>query len=163
MKKWMALALTLITVLALAACGSTKVTAEPILQPENGWGKATGCSGEILGLWYNIEKNADRETVYGFHADGIVGSAKDLNATDGYAWYYIVDEENRTVSIYEQNNKEGEAGLEEQLGELRATIQIVENGDVIYLIGQNSKGEPVGMAREADLEAARAAYPEIAK
>ena len=162
MKKWMALFLALAAVLTLAACGKTAIAAEPLLQPKDGWGKAAGFCGEILGVWYNVEENAGNETVYGFRADGVVASAKDMDATEGYLWYYIVDEESKTVSVYEQNNKEGEASLEEQLGALRATLRIVENGESSYLIGENAEGEPVGMAREADLEAARAAYPELA-
>lgn len=166
MKKWIALILALVTVLTLTACGDNGAdtnTSSHLLQPEGGWGKAEGYNGKILGIWYNLEENAGMETIYGFSGDGILVSAKDMDATDGYAWYYVVDEESKTVSIYEQNNKEGEHTFEEELGELLGTAQIEENGDTIYLIGENSKGEPVGMAREADLEAARAAYPEYTK
>lgn len=161
MKKWIALILALVMVLTLTACGKVTKTSDTSVFDVESWGKAEGWNGKILGIWYNLEENAGMETIYGFSGDGILVSAKDMDATDGYAWYYVVDEETKTVSIYEQNNESGSDEI--GLGELLATVQIVENGDTIYLIGENSKGEPIGMAREADLEAARAAYPECTK
>lgn len=150
MKKWMALALALVTVLTLAACG--EVTQTPPLQPDS-WGEAEGCNGKILGVWYSIQEDAGDETVYGFHADGTVTYAKSIDASEAYLGFYTVDEENKTVSFYNADKKD----LSKK-GDLAAVAQIVENGDVLYLIA-----EDFGYAREADLEAARAAYPELVK
>ena len=154
MKKWMALALVLVTVLTLVACGETTWEA-PF---KSDWGTAEGYNGKILGVWYNIEENAGDETVYGFVAGGDLLFAKSVDEKEAYSVFYAVDEESKTVSCYNCDKADPS-----KKGELAATYQIVENGDVIYLIGENTKGEPIGMAREADLEAARAAYPEIAK
>lgn len=147
MKKWIALILALVAVLTLVACGETTFTRP--LQIED-WGEAEGYNGKILGLWYNIQENAGDETVFGFEAGGIACYAASVDAKEAYAEFYTVDEENKTVSFYEYN--EGEKG------KLLDTAQIVEDGDVIYLIG-----EGIALAREADLEAARAAYSELAK
>ena len=154
MKKWMALALVLVTVLTLVACGET--TWEAPLKSD--WGTADGYNGKILGVWYNIEENASDETVYGFTADGDLLFAKSVDEKEAYSGFYTVDEETKTVFFYHADKADPS-----KRGELAGTAQIVENGDVIYLIGENTKGEPIGMAREADLDAARAAYPEIAK
>lgn len=149
MKKWMALALALVTVLMLAACGD--VTIASPFQPES-WGQAEGRNGKILGVWYNIQKNAGDETVYGFSSDGTVIYAKNVDAKEAYTAFYDVDEANGTVSFYGcDKNDTGKKG------DLITVAQIVENGDVLYLIG-----EDIALAREADLEAARAAYPELA-
>lgn len=150
MKKWLALILALVAVLTLAAC--SEVTSVPPLQPDS-WGEAEGYNGKILGVWYSIQEDAGDETVYGFHADGTITYAKNIDVTEAYSAFYTVDEENRTVSFYNVDKTDPS-----KKGNLAAVAQIVENGDVLYLIS-----EDFGYAREADLEAARAAYPELVK
>lgn len=155
MKKWIALALALITVLTMAACGNndsnTDTSPNNPLQPVEGWGEAEGWNGKILGVWYNIQENAGNEAVYGFDTRGYALFADKIDAESAGVRHYTVDEKNKTVSIYEETE-------DFKSGDLLAVAQIVENGDVIYLIG-----EDIALAREADLEAARAAYPELAK
>lgn len=152
MKKLIAFTLALLLCISMTACSSNSSNSGKSINLKN-FGKADGYAGKILGIWYNVQENAGKESVVVFYANGegfYHENLEKLQSDTLYAGniFYSVDEDNRKIVMgYAFNHTD-----------MHYSWEIVEEDGMMYLLGEEGM-----FVREDNLTAAREAYPEYTK